>query len=212
MGHRVTRCKTFCSVVEQFSGGIARIATAAMATNGLRGPWRGRWAGTAHRPGSTDPYLLQCPLLLHRADRLRFPAELQGPHLLTGARTEVDDRGYLADWVPPFEDLGRIITPSYAVWKRAANGLIREVEPGFRYELHWPERLESSARTLASGPRLPFLNSGTRRTRRHAEDAEVSRFLSVLRRSPLLCVDAVDLRLPRRAPASLETDCWRYVS
>jgi predicted nucleic acid-binding protein len=105
--------------------------------------------------------------------------------ILAGARTEADHRRYLADWVAPFEDLGRIITPSHAAWKRAALiitrlvatgalspggfrrsflndclvaasareegfilvtrdaadfGLIREVEPGCRYELPWPER------------------------------------------------------------------------
>jgi predicted nucleic acid-binding protein len=40
--------------------------------------------------------------------------------ILAGARNEADYREYHADWIAPFEDLRRVITPSHATWARAA--------------------------------------------------------------------------------------------
>jgi predicted nucleic acid-binding protein len=40
--------------------------------------------------------------------------------ILAGARDEAGYRAYHADWVAPFEDLGRILTPGHAAWTRAA--------------------------------------------------------------------------------------------
>jgi len=40
--------------------------------------------------------------------------------ILAGARDEADYREYREDWVAPFEDLGRVITPSHTTWMRAA--------------------------------------------------------------------------------------------
>jgi len=48
--------------------------------------------------------------------------------ILAGARDEADYREYSDDWVAPFEDLGRIITPSHATWTRAALIVARLVE------------------------------------------------------------------------------------
>ena len=39
--------------------------------------------------------------------------------ILAGARNEADYREYREDWVAPFEDLRRVITPSHATWMRA---------------------------------------------------------------------------------------------
>jgi predicted nucleic acid-binding protein len=51
--------------------------------------------------------------------------------LLAGARDESDYREYYEDWVAPFEDLRRIITPSHATWTRAALIAARLVERGY---------------------------------------------------------------------------------
>jgi predicted nucleic acid-binding protein len=48
--------------------------------------------------------------------------------LLAGARGEADYRSYHEDWVAPFEDVGRIFTPSHASWLRAALIMARLVE------------------------------------------------------------------------------------
>jgi hypothetical protein len=40
--------------------------------------------------------------------------------ILAGARDEADYRAYREDWVAPFEDLRRIITPGHTTWTRAA--------------------------------------------------------------------------------------------
>ena len=40
--------------------------------------------------------------------------------ILAGARDEVDYREFHEDWVAPFEDLGRVITPTHTAWTRAA--------------------------------------------------------------------------------------------
>ena len=48
--------------------------------------------------------------------------------ILAGARTEADHRAYHRDWVAPFEDLDRVITPSGACWMRAALIMVRLVE------------------------------------------------------------------------------------
>lgn len=48
--------------------------------------------------------------------------------ILAGARDEADYREYHQDWIAPFEDLGRIITPSHATWTRAALIVARLVQ------------------------------------------------------------------------------------
>ena len=50
--------------------------------------------------------------------------------ILAGARDEADYREYREDWVAPFEDLGRVITPSHTTWMRAALIVARLVERG----------------------------------------------------------------------------------
>ena len=48
--------------------------------------------------------------------------------ILAGARNEADSRAYHRDWVAPFEDLARVITPSGACWSRAALIMVRLIE------------------------------------------------------------------------------------
>lgn len=48
--------------------------------------------------------------------------------ILAGSRDEADYRAYYEDWVAPFEDLGRVITPSHAAWARAALIVARLVQ------------------------------------------------------------------------------------
>jgi len=48
--------------------------------------------------------------------------------ILAGARDEADYREYHGDWVAPFEDLGRVITPTHMAWTRAALIVARLVE------------------------------------------------------------------------------------
>jgi predicted nucleic acid-binding protein len=50
--------------------------------------------------------------------------------ILVGARDEPGYHEYYEDWVAPFEDLGRIITPSHGAWLRAARIVARLVERG----------------------------------------------------------------------------------
>lgn len=50
--------------------------------------------------------------------------------ILAGARGEAGYRAYYADWIAPFEELGRIITPSHAAWTRTALLMARLVERG----------------------------------------------------------------------------------
>ncbi|HEX2091535.1 MAG TPA: type II toxin-antitoxin system VapC family toxin [Longimicrobiaceae bacterium] len=50
--------------------------------------------------------------------------------ILAGARSEAGYRRYHEAVVAPFEDLGRIITPSHASWTRAALLMARLVERG----------------------------------------------------------------------------------
>jgi len=50
--------------------------------------------------------------------------------ILAGARDEADYRQYREDWVAPFEDLRRVITPSHTTWTRAALIMARLVEHG----------------------------------------------------------------------------------
>ncbi|MBI4544683.1 MAG: type II toxin-antitoxin system VapC family toxin, partial [Gemmatimonadetes bacterium] len=45
-------------------------------------------------------------------------------------RDEAGYREYDEDWIAPFEDIGRVITPSHAAWKRAALIMARLVESG----------------------------------------------------------------------------------
>lgn len=52
--------------------------------------------------------------------------------LLAGARDEAGYREYHEDWVAPFEDLGRIITPVHSTWTRAALIMARLVGAGHR--------------------------------------------------------------------------------
>jgi predicted nucleic acid-binding protein len=48
--------------------------------------------------------------------------------LLAGARDEAGYRGFHEDWVAPFEDSDRVITPSHEAWLQAALILVRLVE------------------------------------------------------------------------------------
>jgi predicted nucleic acid-binding protein len=48
--------------------------------------------------------------------------------ILAGARGEADYREYHEDWIAPFEDLDRVITPGHAAWLRAALIMTRLVE------------------------------------------------------------------------------------
>lgn len=50
--------------------------------------------------------------------------------ILAGARHEAGYREYHDAWVAPFEDLGRVITPSHRSWTRAALIMTRLVERG----------------------------------------------------------------------------------
>lgn len=50
--------------------------------------------------------------------------------ILAGARDEADYWEYHEDWVAPFEDLGRVITPTHTAWTRAALIVARLVERG----------------------------------------------------------------------------------
>lgn len=52
--------------------------------------------------------------------------------ILAGARGQKGYDAYHADWVAPFEDLGRVITPGHAAWLRAARNLVKLVELGRR--------------------------------------------------------------------------------
>ena len=50
--------------------------------------------------------------------------------ILAGAADAAGYRAYHRDWVAPFEDIGRIITPGHATWMRAAFIIARLVENG----------------------------------------------------------------------------------
>lgn len=50
--------------------------------------------------------------------------------ILAGAHDEGAYRRYHEDWVGPFEELGRVITPSHDSWMRAARIMVRLVERG----------------------------------------------------------------------------------
>jgi len=50
--------------------------------------------------------------------------------ILAGARSEGDFREFQEDWVAPFEDLGRVITPSHGCWVRASLIVVRLVQSG----------------------------------------------------------------------------------
>ncbi|MBI2072531.1 MAG: type II toxin-antitoxin system VapC family toxin [Gemmatimonadetes bacterium] len=50
--------------------------------------------------------------------------------ILAGARGEAGYREYYDDWIAPFEELGRVITPSHESWARAALIMVRLVEKG----------------------------------------------------------------------------------
>ena len=50
--------------------------------------------------------------------------------ILGGARDEADYCEYQEDWIAPFEDLRRVITPGHTTWTRAALIVARLVERG----------------------------------------------------------------------------------
>jgi predicted nucleic acid-binding protein len=50
--------------------------------------------------------------------------------ILAGARSEEDYLEYYSDWVTPFEELGRIVTPAHSTWVRAALIIARLVGRG----------------------------------------------------------------------------------
>jgi len=57
-----------------------------------------------------------------------FQHSVVAQEVLAGARDESGFEEYYEDWVAPFEDLGRIITPSHASWLRAARIMVRLVQ------------------------------------------------------------------------------------
>lgn len=61
---------------------------------------------------------------------LLFQHSTVAQEILAGARNEADYRAYCEDWVAPFEDLGRIVTPSHSSWTRAALIMARLVASG----------------------------------------------------------------------------------
>jgi predicted nucleic acid-binding protein len=61
---------------------------------------------------------------------LLFQHSTVAQELLAGARNEADYRAYHEDWVAPFEDLGRIISPAHSSWTRAALIMARLVDRG----------------------------------------------------------------------------------
>ncbi len=67
-----------------------------------------------------------------RAAARLFQHSTVAQEILAGARHEPDYREYYEDWVAPFEDLGRVITPSHESWMRAALILTRLVQGGFK--------------------------------------------------------------------------------
>jgi predicted nucleic acid-binding protein len=50
--------------------------------------------------------------------------------ILAGAGDEKDYQEYYADWVTPFEELGRVVTPAHSTWARAALIIARLAERG----------------------------------------------------------------------------------
>lgn len=52
--------------------------------------------------------------------------------IVAGAADESGYRAYRRDWVKPFEDLGRMITPDHGSWMRAALIMARLVEGGLK--------------------------------------------------------------------------------
>jgi predicted nucleic acid-binding protein len=50
--------------------------------------------------------------------------------ILAGATNEADYRAYHEDWIEPFEDLGRVVTPGHRSWLHAALIMTRLVERG----------------------------------------------------------------------------------
>jgi predicted nucleic acid-binding protein len=50
--------------------------------------------------------------------------------ILAGARAGSGYRDFHEDWIAPFEDLGRIITPTHGSWTRGALIMVRLVESG----------------------------------------------------------------------------------
>ncbi len=59
-----------------------------------------------------------------------FQHSVVAQEILAGARDEADYREYHEDWVAPFEDLGRVITPTHGSWTRAARIMVRLVASG----------------------------------------------------------------------------------
>ena len=65
---------------------------------------------------------------LQRCAPFLFQHSTIAHEILAGARNEADYREYHEDWVAPFEDLQRVITPSHTTWRRAALIVARLVE------------------------------------------------------------------------------------
>ena len=61
---------------------------------------------------------------------LLFQHSTVAQEILAGAHDEAAYQAYREDWVAPFEDLGRVITPSHESWMRAALIMARLVERG----------------------------------------------------------------------------------
>ncbi|MQA91744.1 MAG: PIN domain-containing protein [Gemmatimonas sp.] len=63
---------------------------------------------------------------------LLFQHSTVAQEILAGARDESGYRAYHEGWISPFEDLGRVVTPTHSTWLRAALIMARLVEGGHR--------------------------------------------------------------------------------
>lgn len=59
-----------------------------------------------------------------------FQHSVVAQEILAGAQNERTYRAYHADWVEPFEDLGRVLSPGHGSWLGAALIMTRLVERG----------------------------------------------------------------------------------
>jgi predicted nucleic acid-binding protein len=63
---------------------------------------------------------------------LLFQHSTVAQEILAGAADEMAYGEYHEDWIEPFEQLGRLITPTHSAWMRAALIMTRLVEHGER--------------------------------------------------------------------------------
>lgn len=77
--------------------------------------------------------------------------------ILAGAPDEREYRNFHEDWVRPFEDLGRMITPSHSAWMRAALIMTRLVESGALSPGGFSRSLLNDCLVAASARELGFV-------------------------------------------------------